>query len=124
MTTAADLDVLDPLTVERLRGLQESITTEDVIAELTAIFTRDSALYLQGVRDHLAAGEREKAADGLHALKGASLSVGAQRVADRCKALEDDVRASSADAHGPALATLETEIAAAISALKTLIRPT
>jgi len=118
-TMATAEPVLDPVTIERLMSLQSSLASEDVIGELTRIFTRDARRYLAEVSAAIAKGELEPAADGLHALKGASLSVGASQVAWLCRELEPLARAGAVDATS-GLAALEDAIETALSALAQL----
>ena len=91
--------VLDSDTLEKLRALRDSGTqgAEAVISDLCQIFSRDAAMHLEILRKAAATNDFKLAFDTAHALKGASYSVGAKRVAAACIAIEEQARSADSD---------------------------
>jgi len=91
---AHTLPVLDGPTAERLLQLARTVAFQDenVIVELYRIFERDAARYLTAIDDAVARSDIEAASREIHALKGASLSIGAARVSASLVTLESLVK--------------------------------
>jgi HPt (histidine-containing phosphotransfer) domain-containing protein len=91
---AEALPVLDGPTAERLLHLARTVAFQDenVLVELMRIFERDAARYLASIDDAVARRDIDAASREIHALKGASLSVGAARVSAALVTLEGLVR--------------------------------
>ena len=109
--------VLDPATLERLNALQAAVgEQEQVVAELTNIFRRDSAIYLEKLKIAAVAPDGEEARRLVHTLKGAALGVGASRVAARC-ALAEAEGSTQSDTTRQELEALVAEALQALDAL-------
>ncbi len=89
MARNSELPILDPATLEQLQELIDGTDT----SFLTDLFES----YLSTAKDNieLLRGEvdQEVLRRAAHTLKGSSLNVGASRVADLCKRLENQLRA-------------------------------
>lgn len=123
-----DLPVLDGPTAERLLHLARTVAQKDenVIVELVRIYERDAARYLSALDAALALSDIDTASREIHALKGASLSIGAARVSHILIGLEASVKAQRTTP-GPlvdeirrARPRLDTSVMDAVHALKAL----
>ena len=111
--------VLDPETMQRLEELQKLVgNAQDVLGDLARIFAADSVRYLAELHDAVEAADGEAIGRLVHTLKGAALSVGAQRVSSFCLDAEMASRAGTADhrAHHRALTQLVEEARNALHA--------
>lgn len=77
--------------------------------ELLDTFAHDSVEHLAALRSAVAAGENGRLVKEAHALKGASLTIGAQAMAEICQRLEDLGIAESAEGAPEQLARLDRE---------------
>lgn len=106
--------LIDETILGRLRTLGASVAKpgEDVVAELVGLYRRDSGAQLERLKSRADVDTRGIAAlaDTAHALKGASLAVGASKVADLAKELEVAAR----DEREPQCAALIAELEAAL----------
>lgn len=89
-----DVAVTDDVTVERLRSLMVDVSEagEDLARDLLDTFRADLERRLSRYEEALAVGDRDEAAEAMHALKGASATVGAQRVSRLCALVEQALR--------------------------------
>lgn len=113
-----DVTVVDPVIIERLRALMADVSEdgEDLARDLLDTYRADLARRLTRYDEALAAGDRDEAAESIHALKGASATVGAVRVSRLCAVVEQALRdGSSMDG---ARGRVETEAGAALEALE------
>lgn len=81
-----DLDevpALDEDIVTRLRTLRDqvSLSGEDVLGDLLALFQRDGALRADAIREALVTQDPEARRKAAHSLKGSAGNMGARRVA-------------------------------------------
>lgn len=86
---------LDPLAVASLRSLAEDVADagENVLAELFETFRDDAAERSRALRQSIERAQTDAVSALLHALKGASATIGAARLSTLCAQLEGDVRA-------------------------------
>jgi len=83
---AIDPAVLDPGRLDTLLELDDGDGA--ILREVTAAFLADAASQLDHLREAAAEGDPEMLEQGAHALKGASASIGAVTLAERCANLE------------------------------------
>lgn len=121
---SAELPIVDEDTVSRLRRLMADVCEgdEDLARDLLETFELDVERRLQAFQRALALQDRDEAAEAVHALKGASATVGAPRVSALCARLESALK-EGADVEG-ASAALREEAAAAILALSAALQRT
>lgn len=114
------LPVLDPEAIERLRTLAVDVgeRAEEVLAELGRTFFTDAERRLGRLSAALRAGDAGAAADAVHALKGASATLGARRLSGFCAALEERARAGDLALLERAEPALREELEAALTALR------
>ena len=77
--------------------------------ELLETFEHDAAEHFAALRLAIAGGETGRLRGEAHALKGASLTIGAKGMADICQELEDLGNAQSVDGAPEELARLDRE---------------
>lgn len=118
--------LIDETILGRLRTLGASIAKpgEDVVAELIGLYRRDSTAQLERLQNRTDVDTRGVAAlaDTAHALKGASLAVGATAVADLAKELEVTARSERAHECDSLIDSLETALRQTWDALDELAR--
>ena len=90
---------VDPAALDRL--LEMTGGDPEFLAELIDTFLEDGTAQLTALRDAVAAGDPEAAVRPAHSLKSNSASMGADQLADVCRALEADARSGRID-DGPA----------------------
>jgi len=105
---SAPAGALDPAVLTRLRMLAQA-TAPALFAEVLTLFQTDAAAYVVALQDAAAADDRVRLARTAHALKGASLTVGATTMADACRQLETVEGTGSLVAVPSLLAQLESE---------------
>ncbi len=117
------LPIVDEDTVQRLRGLMADVSEdgEDLARDLLETFRTDIERRLHAFASALARDDPDDAAEAVHALKGASATVGAPRVSALCAAVEQELRAkvSVEDATG----AIRDEARAALAALEAALMP-
>jgi two-component system sensor histidine kinase/response regulator len=101
---------LDPTVTARLRGLAAA-TDPSVLQEIYDAFMSSAVEYLAAIRDGAARNDAEGLRKSAHALKGASATIGAQRLAELCRQLEALGVAGQVDGAGQRLEQLEQEFA-------------
>ena len=92
----------DPVRIQAFAGGDRALA-----AELTALFIRNAALYAASYK---AASDVSGRAALLHKLKGAALTVGAERLAALCAAGEEDLAADIAIGLEEEIAALRREL--------------
>jgi len=97
---------LDEGVLASLRGLADP-DGPDLLAELVELFMTDAPPRLAGIAQAVASSDAEALRRCAHALKGASGTLGARRLADVCGALEAAGRAGTTE--GVDLAALHSE---------------
>lgn len=82
---------LDSETISRLHDLQRRVgPTQDVLGDLSRIYSEDSRRYLEELRVAIVGADDEGIGRLVHTLKGASLGVGAASVSHMCAAWEEE----------------------------------
>ena len=114
----AEIPTLDAGTVGRLKLLLEDVREEgeDLARDLLATYERDVAVRLERLQRGIAEQNPAAAAEAMHALKGASATVGARRVMELCSWAELRLRAEE-DPEG-LHETLRRETARALGELR------
>jgi len=122
----ADTPTVDNDTISRLRQLQASVSRpgEDVVAELVRLFQRDSMNHLGTIQTARTDGDLDVAVRAAHALKGASVAVGASRVARLCAWLETQVKGGRQHDVLDVAEDIERELDAAVAALSDIVAAT
>jgi two-component system, sensor histidine kinase and response regulator len=87
-------------------------------SELLGVFQQTAVEHLAVLRSAIAGGETERLSREAHALKGASLTIGATGMAEICKQLENLAHAQSLEGAPEALACLDREFARAQSEIE------
>ena len=95
-------------TLEDLKKLGLEIGTS-FFTELLETFEHDAVLHFSALRSAIAGGETGRLRGEAHALKGASLTIGAQGMADICQRLENLGTAQSVQGAPEELARLTRE---------------
>jgi CheY-like chemotaxis protein/HPt (histidine-containing phosphotransfer) domain-containing protein len=114
---SAELPLLDPVYLDRLRQLEEA-SGRSIVAEIVESFLGDMPRRLSRMREALAAGDAAGLSFAAHALKGAGAQLGAARLAALCHDL--DLRARE-NALGGAAGMID-EIEREIESLAPLLR--
>jgi len=109
-TGAANEGALCKKTLQGLRELDSEIGAS-FFSRLLGTFEHDAMVRLATLRSAIAGGETVRLAREAHALKGASLTIGARGMADICKQLENLGTAQSVEGAPQELARLECEFA-------------
>ncbi len=103
--TASDHPVLDPSVLATLRM---SVGGDDAfVADLIETYLADAATQVEAIQAAMTEGDAEALVRPSHTLKSASLTVGAMRLGELCRSIEQRARAgdpTSVDAEGAALA--------------------
>ncbi|MEA2626689.1 MAG: two-component system, sensor histidine kinase and response regulator [Candidatus Binatota bacterium] len=105
-TSASDAEALEPQMASFLQSL-EADAGEEVVRELVTAYVDNTRSKLSAMRRAVAAGDLDGLAAVLHDVKGASATVGAQRLAELCRELETALRAGAASNHEGAVAAIE-----------------
>jgi CheY-like chemotaxis protein/HPt (histidine-containing phosphotransfer) domain-containing protein len=103
----APAGALDPAALERLRTLAQA-TTPALFAQVVEAFRTDAAKYLGALDDAAARNDRVSLQRTAHALRGASLNVGATAMAEVSRQLETVEEAGGLADIAPLLAQLES----------------
>jgi signal transduction histidine kinase/DNA-binding response OmpR family regulator len=104
--TAEGLEILDPKTLAQLRLLQ-SPRRPRFFVDLVETYARDTARYLAAIKAGAASGSARELREHGHALKSASRTIGALRVADASSRIEAIGKAESAAVDAALLDRLE-----------------
>jgi HPt (histidine-containing phosphotransfer) domain-containing protein len=114
-----DAPVLDERALmERLEG---DLELRDLLVDT---FVRDSGSLLDRLEHSLSAGEAAEAEFAAHALRGAAANLGAARVGEAARRVEEAAAAGDVPRGRAAQATLVAEVASLLSALAELRRRT
>jgi PAS domain S-box-containing protein len=113
--TPRQADVLDPVTLERLRG-----TTGDGVFtdELVEIFLRDAPAMVAALRSAVEKAEADHARRAAHTLKSNSQLFGATRLAELCRELEATARSGALAGAGELATAIDAEYARVDAALR------
>jgi HPt (histidine-containing phosphotransfer) domain-containing protein len=101
----SSVNVLDTAVLDELRGLDD----ED-LRDLVDLYFADVETQLTNLRDSLAANAADGVAAAAHRVKGASLSIGAARVASIAAEIEVAGKADELAGLDELIDTLETEL--------------
>ena len=106
------METLDTTVLDELRGLDE-----DDLRDIVELYFADVTVQLERLRSSLAQGDADSVAAAAHRIKGASLSMGAARVASLAADTELAGRSGDLSPCGELIATLERELEPTRSAL-------
>ncbi|HXW97647.1 MAG TPA: ATP-binding protein [Gemmatimonadales bacterium] len=106
--STAEGAVLDPSVLEGLRGI-EIEGMPGFLGEIVALFGGQGRLQLDELSQAVRKGDVQAWRNGLHALKGSAGSVGAIRLAERCRRLEESPALPGEAEAGEVLRGLERE---------------
>jgi HPt (histidine-containing phosphotransfer) domain-containing protein len=115
--------ILNPAVIAELRTLEGPDEEGSLLSILEEKFDRDGHLQLDLFRTSLESGDLDKAWRAVHTLKGMALNLGANRLVEQAKAIEQDGRLGNVDACAQARPALETEFSRALEALRALLPP-
>jgi two-component system, sensor histidine kinase and response regulator len=80
-----DPPVVDAGAADRLR---DAVGSEEIVAEIFAMFCTQAAAHVEAIERHIAAGDGDAVSRSAHSLKGSALTVGATAVARAAAELE------------------------------------
>lgn len=109
--------VLDPQVIGQLRELA-AMGKPEFLHRVCALYRQHAPETFAQMRDAFVAGDRESLGRLAHGLKSMSYNIGAARVAEAALGLERLTRADRKLPQADDLATLETEVSAALAALE------
>ena len=112
--------ILDEVALNAIRALQAP-EADDLLAKIVAMFLEQQPLSVAALRQAIAEQDANKIADLAHALKSSSANVGAVRVATISHDIETAARRERLDDVDLMLVQLESELEAAILALRELL---
>jgi HPt (histidine-containing phosphotransfer) domain-containing protein len=101
-------DVLDPAVIETLRQLT-SPGEPDVLDEVLKIFLQEAPLRIERLRTFLAAGNIQEVQRAAHSLKGSAGNIGASRLHELCRQVDEKGRAGELAGLTPLVDNLATE---------------
>lgn len=116
MTPPTIPPALDPAVLDELRAL-DSEDPEGVLAEALDAYATDAPQRLVRMLEASCRGDLEDVAAEAHALKGASLTVGANAAAHACAALESGASRGTPEA----VAIADAEVNRALAAIRELL---
>ena len=108
---------IDRLILEEYRALIRG-NPDAFIAEVVTTYLDNSSQALEKLRDAVARGDSETAARLAHIVRGGSLSVGANRMAELMGSLEETARGGSLDGAAQTMTAAEQEFEAVGAALR------
>ncbi|HSS63707.1 MAG TPA: response regulator [Gammaproteobacteria bacterium] len=100
--------VLDASVIEKLRSLQHR-AKRDVLSETIRLFYESSKASLDALRAAVDAGDVTGIRNAAHSLKSSSYLVGANRLGDLCRRLEEGARRNRIDSSNELLGRVEPE---------------
>jgi len=108
---------------ERIAELEEMErrAKKNLIQELVTVYLEDLPVMLAAVQNGLASGDVAAAGKAAHRLKGTSLNVGANALADVCRIIESKARAGDSKGLPELLPDLEQQVRDAGEALRALL---
>jgi len=86
---------VDPEMAANLHNIREE-AGEDFVTELVADFLENTHASLDALREALKRGDRQKAAEIMHTMKGSTATLGAMRLARLCREVEEAMRNGAA----------------------------
>ncbi len=113
-----DRPVVDQAAIDRL--LEMTGGDPEFLRELIVTYQEDAVAQLSAMRDATARGDAEALVRPAHSLKSNSASMGADRLADLCRALEADARAGRLDGAAERVAEASAEFERVRAALDTI----
>jgi CheY-like chemotaxis protein/HPt (histidine-containing phosphotransfer) domain-containing protein len=105
---STDNSVIDTKVIEKLRQLQER-TKRDVLRETIHLFHESSQASLDALRTAVRAGDAAGIRNAAHSLKSSSYIVGAKRLGDLCRRLEEQARMNRTESSNDLLQRVEPE---------------
>jgi HPt (histidine-containing phosphotransfer) domain-containing protein len=102
-----DRPVVDPAAIDRL--LEMTGGDPEFLRELIATYLEDAVTQLEAMRDAAARDDAEALVRPAHSLKSNSASMGADHLANLCRALEADARAGRLDGAAERVAEASAE---------------
>ncbi|MBC8413407.1 response regulator [bacterium] len=112
--------ILDLRAFERMQLIQQE-GTSDLVARVIKLFLSDSPALVSKMNAAVEAKTSEDTWKTAHSLKSSSANIGALKLAELCKELENDARAGSMDTAGRLVAEIENEYGRACNALREYI---
>ncbi len=100
--------VLDAAVIEKLRSLQHR-TKRDVLSETVRLFYESSKASLEALREAVHSGDVSGIRDAAHSLKSSSYLVGANRLGELCRRLEEGARRNRIESSNELLERVEPE---------------
>ena len=113
--------LLDQGALDNIRAVDED---GSVLAEVIQMFLDEAPQHLAGMRSALAAGQGVALGDVAHALKSASLNVGAKALGELCRRLERQGKAGDLSDAGDVVAAIEAMMERVQPALRAEMRQT
>jgi DNA-binding response OmpR family regulator len=101
----------DPVDVQVLARLRETVGSDEALGEVTATFLEDTERTLEALRADVEAGAAAEVRRRAHSLKSTAASFGATRMADLSRTLEQMGFTGGLDGAGRVVADLATEFA-------------
>ena len=111
--------LLDRAALDNIRSVDED---GSVIAEVIQMYLDEAPMHIEGMRQALAGGDGEQLGNVAHALKSASLNVGARSLAELCRHLERQSKGSELSETGDLVAAIEAMLGRVNAALRTELR--
>ena len=121
-STAAD----GPLALDVIANLQELLSESGMqpLEDLNQVYTGTAARHISAMREAVARGDAGALAEEAHKLRGASATLGAQRVSRLCGLIEKQCRAADMTHVAGMTAHVESEVSAFEDALAPLLAHT
>lgn len=121
--TAVSQHTLDRICNEVKVTLEQVMgdSSPEMLDEMASIFLEDATPLIDQVKAGLSSEDFTAIQMAAHALKGSSATIGLNRFADACHAIEDGSKATSSELVRQNLAWLESEYALVQRALKTFL---
>ncbi len=88
----SDTPIIDQEAIENLRSLGDEEGDDSFLREVIEIFVTDTPVRMTELRNSLATGDQATFTRAAHSIKGSSSNVGAQRLCEMAKELENDSR--------------------------------
>jgi len=114
-------EVIDPERLEELNEMERR-AGKKIIRDLFEVYLEDLPVLLTELHRALASGDVGAAAKAAHRLKGTSLNVGANALANACRIIESNVRVNAEGTLSDAVSEVEQHAREAESALRRLMR--
>lgn len=115
----SDSAILDSEAIENLRALGDEMEDDSFLKEVIDIYLSDTPKRLAEIKECLASGDAQRLNRAAHSIKGSSSNLGAKKVIDLAKSIEEKSK-ESLDNLEEDIAQLESsfvEVKAALEAL-------